>query len=325
MKKEITILTEPITIKSKFKLFIKTLLGRQTKYTGHFAVTRSLVEGLEKIGYEGFNYRPKCEKDIAEHVHVLAGAETLRYAMKLKKEGKIKKLTAGPNVVVFATDYDSLIADESVDLYLQPSQWAADFHLKMEPKMQGRCVPWPAGVKIEDYEPDKYQKKDKQVIVYHKLGCEQFCYKIAHLLRKYGYHPIIIQYGSYQLQDYIKTLGETEFCIALSKLESQGLYLAEAWAMDVPTICFESNYYMWKDGEHIVEEAENISTCPYLTKETGLRFTELSELEEILKKMPELQPTFAPRKWVLENMTDEVCARQFLQTVGVKLDREKSV
>lgn len=65
----------------------------------------------------------------------------------------------------------------------------------------------------------------------------------------------------------------------------------------------------------MVEEAGNISTCPYLTKETGTTFFELRELEDILKKMPELLPTFAPRKWVLENMTDEVCARKFLNIV----------
>ncbi len=319
-KKKITILTEAMTLKSRLKLVAKKILGRQTKYTGHYAVTRSLVEGLEKIGFEDFNYRPKSERDIAEHIHVLAGVETLRYAIKLKKEGKIKKLTAGPNVVVFSTDYDSLIADESVDLYLQPSQWATDLHVKMEPKMEGRCVSWPAGVKIEDYEPDKYQKKEKQVLIYHKDESDQFCYRISYLLRRYGYKPVVIKYKHYKLQEYIEKLGESEFCIMLSRQESQGICLTEAWAMDVPTICFEPHYYMWKYGDYMVEEADNISTCPYLTEKTGLTFFELRELEKILEKMPKLLPTFAPRKWVLENMTDEVCARQFLKTVGIKID-----
>lgn len=317
MKKRLTILTEPITFKSKLKLLAKKILGRQTKYGGHYAVTRSLVEGLQKIGNTDFNYRPKSEKEIAEHVHVLAGIETLKYAIGLKRQGKIKKLTAGPNIVVFSTDFESLIADEAVELYLQPSQWAADLHIKLEPKMQGRCVPWPAGVKIEDFEPDKYQRKKNQVLIYHKDESDQFCYRISYLLRKYGYKPVIVKYKHYQLADYIRLLGESEFCIMLSRQESQGICLTEAWAMDVPTICFEPHYYMWKYGDLVVEEADNISTCPYLTEQTGLTFFEMRELEEILKKMPELLPKFTPRKWVLENMTDEVCAKQFLDTIGI--------
>lgn len=316
MKKKITILTEPVGIKSKSKLLAKKILGRQTKYGGHYAVTRSLIEGLQKIGYTDFNYRPKNEQEIAEHVHVLAGVDTLRYAIELKKKGIIRKLTAGPNIVVFSTDYDSLIADEAVDLYLQPSQWAADLHMKLEPKMKGRCVAWPAGVDLEKISIRKSQKKDDQVLIYQKSESDQFCYHISYLLKKHGYCPVLVKYGEYQLKDYIRLLEESAFCIVLSRVESQGLFLAEAWAMDVPTICFDPHYYMWKYDRIMHEEGEIVSGCPYLTEQTGLTFRDIRELESILGKMPELLHDFSPRKWVLENMTDEVCASRFLEIVN---------
>lgn len=315
MREKFTILTEPVNLKSKIKLIVKKISGKQTKYGGHYAVTRSLVEGLQKIGYEDFNYRPKSKKDIAEHVHVLAGVETLRYAIKLKKNGKIKRLTAGPNVVVFSTDYDSLIADESIDLYLQPSKWTVDLHIKLESKLQDRCLAWPAGVDIEKLCPGKMLKKDKQVLVYHKNESDRLCYQICYILKKYGYYPIIVKYGEYKFDDYIKVLDESIFCVMISNLESQGICLAEAWAMNVPTLCFEPHYHMWKYGEFMHEEAEYVSTCPYLTEQTGLRFMELRELEDILVRMPEILSQFSPRKWVLENMTDEVCAKQFLEII----------
>ena len=317
MEKQITILTEPITFKSKLKRLVKRILGRQVTYGGHYAVTRSLVEGLNKIGYKGFNYRPKSERELADHVHVLAGVETLRYAIGLKKAGKIKRLTAGPNVVVFSTDYDSLIADDAIDLYLQPSQWAADLHIKLEPKMERRCLSWPAGIDMEAYKVANSKRDGKKVLIYHKDESDQFCYRVDYLLRKNGYTPTVVRYGHYKLEEYIKTLSECSFCVVIARQESQGIYLAEAWAMDVPTICFEPHYYKWKYGDFAYEEAENISTCPYLTEKTGCTFMELSELEEILRSMDTYRSKFAPREWVLENMTDEVCAKAFLRCVGI--------
>ena len=79
------------------------------KYRGHFAVTRSLVEGLDAIG-ASYNYNPKYPWELAETVIVLAGARTLRQAIKLKKKGRIKKLLAGPNIVVFSSDENSILA-----------------------------------------------------------------------------------------------------------------------------------------------------------------------------------------------------------------------
>jgi len=46
------------------------------KYRGHFAVTRSLVEGLEKIGAPA-NYNPRFAGSVAPTVIVLSGLNTL--------------------------------------------------------------------------------------------------------------------------------------------------------------------------------------------------------------------------------------------------------
>lgn len=139
-EKELTILTDPVgTIKADVRLWVKyNILHR--KWGGHAAVTRSLIEDFEKIGFADYNLNPYFESEIAERVHVLAGVKALQCAIALKRRGKIKFLSAGPNVVSFSTDYDGLIALPEVDLYLQPSQWACNCHIERRPDLADRCV-----------------------------------------------------------------------------------------------------------------------------------------------------------------------------------------
>lgn len=313
--KKITILTEPVQFYYKTRIAVKKMMVRGYKYGGHVAVTRSLIEGLDKIGYTDYNYRPIRESDIAEHVHVLAGVEILRYAIGLKERGCIKKLTAGPNVVIFSTDENSIISNQCIDLYLQPSQWTADFHIELNAAMENRCVAWPAGVDINKLKYKQNVKKRKQVLIYHKEESNQFCFRVDYLVRRHGYSTVIIKYGSYKFDEYIKILQESAFMVVIAGAESQGLYLAEAWAMDVPTICYESNYYKWQYGDCIKERIGNVSSCPYLTKDTGVTFKELGELDDIISNIDMVLEDVHPREWVVNNMTDEVCARRFLDTV----------
>lgn len=272
MKKKLTILTRPTNVPLKVN----------KKYGGHIAVTRSLIEGLEKIGYEDFNYGPSDERDIGEYVHVLAGVNTLQYAIKLKKERIIKQLTAGSNIVVFPIEHSKIIADENIDLFLTPSQWVTNMYIEMEPKMKGRCCSWPVGVDTNLFDPGENLEVRKKVLVYHKEGSEQFCDRICYILKKYKFDPIVLKYGDYVLEDFVKILAKSIFSVVISSSESQGIFLAEAWAMNVPTICYDPHYYKWNYNGIIYERAGDVSTCSYLTKETGLCWDGIKELESIL-------------------------------------------
>ena len=114
-KQKISILTNPIPIGRYFIteniLNVARFLKRAIKppkfnygiYGGHYGVTRSFVEGLKsnKIPH---NYNPKKLDQMSQIVVVLAGVKTLLQAIELKKCGYIKKLIAGPNIVVFSSD-----------------------------------------------------------------------------------------------------------------------------------------------------------------------------------------------------------------------------
>jgi len=97
MKPALTVLTDPIPV-GRFRLKetlkrmgrpLKSLVKqrpewlRRFPYRGHFAVTRSLVEGLRKIGASA-NYNPTRVSEIGEAVIVLGGIDTLKQADHLE-------------------------------------------------------------------------------------------------------------------------------------------------------------------------------------------------------------------------------------------------
>ncbi|MBL4668384.1 MAG: hypothetical protein JKY30_03885 [Flavobacteriales bacterium] len=148
----ITILTEPSFIlfyhlKKEVKNFIKKkLLNREIPwYAGHYAVVRSLIDGLEKINQE-YNYNPTSSSKIASHVHVLAGVNTLKAAIRLKQKGKIKRLTAGPNIVISSADENGIIASKEIDRYFVNSDWTISAYLLDNSKLTNRIDNGPQGL-----------------------------------------------------------------------------------------------------------------------------------------------------------------------------------
>lgn len=322
-KVKLTFLTEPVSFVDRIWTRVNILRGRRGKYGGHPARTKRIIEGLEKIGYKDFNYQPRRISDIGEYVHVFSNVRTLKFAIKLKEEGKISKLTAGPNIVVFSNEYDSIIANPAIDLYFQPSPWAVHIHEKIEPKLKGRCVSYPyggVGIDLEQYKPNKGDVKGK-VLLYFKLESEQLLYNVRHILVEKGYEVDILFYGKYVLSEYIDALNACEFMVTVGRQEASGNYLTEAWAMDTPTICYDPRFYHWSEPYEYDAEGE-ISTCPYLSEETGTRFSDVRQLQEILDNIKNYQVAWHPRKWISEHMTDKQLSYEFLKLLGIHLDEQ---
>ena len=135
-------------------------------YRGHPSVTRSLVEGLQRLGANA-NYNPRSLEDVADTLVVLSGIEALRQAIAFKKSGHVKTLFAGPNILVFPSDHADLIAAPEVDRCVTPCGLTSRMYVEDCPALEGRMQAWPAGVNTDYWKPDPAVRRDT-VLIYEK-------------------------------------------------------------------------------------------------------------------------------------------------------------
>ena len=263
------------------------------KYSGPNAVEDSLLRGLKKLQIPFVRNQKNNSADV---VLVLSGPQALRGAIALKKNRRIKKLIAGPNVVTHPKEFEELICDQSIDTVLVPSEWVKDFWVNEAPSLSDKLVVWPAGVEITTA-----STRTGKPIIYDKLGDKLL---LSEIQKQIGRPARVFTYGNFKRKDYLKALTDASFLVYISKSESQGLALQEAWAHDVPTLVNKSTF--WSNGKFSWEAAQ--INCPYLTEETGEIFESASELPTLIKKIVSLSPKTHCDKY----LSDRASAQKFL-------------
>lgn len=278
----------------------------------HPAVTNSLLRGLQELQVD-FNYNPSQENDVGQIVVVLTNIEALKQAISWKQAGRIKKLLAGPNLVISPQNHHGIILSPEIDIYMVNSSWTKTAYIEDGPSLANHIGIWPAGIDIYSWNPSKKlsDKKTNQVLVYWKTEPVEFCNEVEQVLRKYNWNPVRIQYGQYDQQTYKQTLENSLFSVFISRSESQGLALAEAWTMDVPTL-------VWNPQTVVINGRmySESSACPYLSDQTGFDWQTIQEFENILQLIKISIKKFTPRSWTLDNMSDAASAQILISLIN---------
>ena len=319
----LTVLTSPVPIGKYFyfslirKIYRFFLLRsrplppwravRASNYGGHYNVTKSLLDGLQLLNIE-YNYNPNSLKYVHPNIVVLSSYHAMRQAINWKRKGSIDRLIVGPNVLTWPTEHPEIAANE-VDVCITPSDWNCRAFCDDLPALNGRCIPWPAGVDTEYWKSRTQLKLDRRkVIIYEKTRGDitPVIDPYIKMLESRGYHICHIVYGNYCMEDYRRELEGSQFLVGFTASESQGIAWAESWSMNVPT-------FIWKNDVTIINGKKAcVSTAPYLTAATGCLFDTVDTLEQIIELMENGITIYTPRTWTLHNMSDRVSALKLL-------------
>lgn len=275
------------------------------KYSGPDAVLDSLRRGLKELNIP-FQINPIVRK--YDTVHVLAGISILQEMINKKEKGKIKKLIAGPNLVITPHDYKNIICNTSIDAILIPSEWTKEFYKTEAPEIKNKIHLWPAGIKIPNLE--KVQKINDCLIFKKDVPTELYN-SIIEQLKSKNIKYNVIEYGKYTLNNYFRALNQSKYMIYLQKVESQGLALQEAWARDIPTLVWNPGSFTYPNGYTIYGKV----SAPYLDDTNGLFFKDIQEFPEKLDMFLKNIDSFAPRKYCVENLSDKVSAEIYINII----------
>lgn len=272
----------------------------------HKGVTNSFLSGLNELQIP-YNFNPSMDK-VGEVVWVLASPEALKEVIDLKKRGKIKYILAGPNLMVSPSEHNKILTSSLIDYVIVPSDEIQQFYKYDEPSISGRLRTWYAGIDYRYWCPN-YSSKNL-VLIYWKTESKEFCQEIQSVIRRYGWNTEIIKYGEYNSEQYKKLLDRSLFAVFISRSESQGLALGEAWSMNVPVLAW--NPQLW---QAYGRESTFISSCPYLTNLTGRSFKTINDLECLLQNI-NLIASCQPRRWILDNMTNAISSKMAIDLIN---------
>lgn len=286
------------------KEYLKWLIGKILgKKGGPRAVFASLTRGLDELDIE---YEVNPRKPKYKIVHVLSGINALENALKLKKNGEIDKIIAGPNLVVTPKDSDKILHDENIDIILVPSKWIADFYCNNLTEKQGKKVQvWPAGTIIPNQSDTQIRDN---ILLFIKNVDKKLADDIENYLINEKLHFTIIKYGNYKQEKYYSTLEKSKLIIYLQVVESQGIALQEAWARNVPSLVLEKSEFVYPNGKTAYGQV----SAPYLTKECGLFFKDFNDFQIKLREILNNTHTFSPHKYCQDNLSDKVSAQKYL-------------
>ena len=207
-----------------------------------------------------------------------------------------------------------MIAAPEVDLCITPADWVSRMYEEDCPALKGRCISWPAGVDTEYWRPESGRREPRRVLVFEKRTMPpEHVSNYLHVLRRRNFFISTVAYGSYTREQYLSALRQSSLMVGFASSESQGIAWAEAWSSDVPTLLWFQNHSTY------LGRTLSCSTAPYLCESTGLFFSNLAEFENALWQWETSREAFHPRRWVLEEMSDEVCAKKFCQLAGIRL------
>ena len=104
--------------------------------------------------------------------------------------------------------------------------------------------------------------------------------------------------------------------IFLCEHETQGIAYQQALSCVVPILAWDRGGY-WQNPAFYPERVrfEPVSSVPYWDGRCGLKFSDVEQLGQVLVEFTDgvKQEKFSPREYILENLTLERCARQYVR------------
>lgn len=272
-------------------------------YPGHYALVRSVVGGLRAMAAD-FNFNPSRVEDLGLVVYAPAN-EALLQAAALKRDGHMSVLIAGPTNAFLPDEHEGVLLMPEIDVAIVASEWVRQLYVSEVPEIAAKLRVCQAGVDT-DYWHSAADTCSGRAVIYWKDSPEALCKDAERVLREQSLDCRVVRYGSYDAATFKACLREAAMAVFLSTFETQGLALAEAWSMNVPTLVWNPQALtQWQGGRTFTAG----SSAPFLTAATGRAWKTLEQLASAVREVLASPSSFAPRAWVLANMTDEVCAR----------------
>ncbi len=279
-------------------------------------VALQLMQGLDKIGvpyrFNDFRYIRKHPEEIA----CIIGKPHILEKFKWKNP-----IIFGAGIFSHPIDCPDLLKlYPGIKKIVVPGKW---MKRAFDPFFgEDMVVSWPVGINTELWSPSiKAAKLNTDFLIYDKVRWlhdefeKSLIGPIKTKLSSKGLSFETIRYGQYDHSELKDKLSRCKAVLFLCEHETQGLAYQQILSTGTPILAWDRSGF-WQDPSYFPHKVKfgPVSSVPYWNDECGIKFENIELFEIALDTFIKKNKAnyFAPRSFILNNLTLEICARKYL-------------
>jgi glycosyltransferase involved in cell wall biosynthesis len=290
---------------------IRRLIRGKQRPGGVAMVAINLMKGLDKLGVayrlNDFGYIRKHPDEIA----CIIGKPHLLFERKWTNP-----IIFGAGIYSHPVECpDLLLKYPNIKRVLVPGDWMAKM---FEPFYHHKVVTWPVGIDTQLWSSVIKAEPTFDFLIYNKVRWEHdkyedelispVCRKLDELSLTYQF----IRYGHYSPAELKEKLKDSRSVIFLCEHETQGLAYQQILCTNTPILAWDRGGY-WQDPYYYPKiKFGPVSSVPYWDERCGVKFKNIDEFPDSLNAFIRKLPSFEPQKYILENLSLEKCAENYL-------------
>jgi hypothetical protein len=292
---------------------LRRLLRGQPRPGGQMLVFLNLCAGLDCIGVP---YRVNDYRHVTRHpdeVACIVGKPFVLDTIQWQNP-----IVFGAAIYSHPIDDPHLLQRLPVRKVLVPGPW---MKAMCEPDWGAAVEAWPVGIDTQKWHPSPKEQKAIDVLVYDKVRWNRNRYEttliepIRARLRNGRYSVREMRYGHYCEENFRQALVDCRAMIFLCEHETQGIAYQQALSCDVPILAWDRGGY-WQDPTYYPHKVRfgPVTSVPYWDERCGMKFSDVDEFSIKWSSFWDSvrSGSFMPRAYIIENLTLEECARQYV-------------
>jgi hypothetical protein len=273
----------------------------------------NLVKGLDRIGADYVTNIAYDDIRPDDLVGVVGNTRTC-----LDGYRKPNPILAGVAVAAHPMEWPTLFEDHPVARYVVHCDWVKAMY---ERHYGPRVSTWAVGIDTDRWRPSPASTKSVDFLIYDKVRWDYdrvhraMVEPIREALTRRGLSYEIIRYGNYTPPDLLSALTRAKALLFLCEHETQGLAYQQAMSCDVPVLAWDPGVWLDPWRYRYGESHVPATSVPFFDERCGETFLGVPDFEEALEAFMDRQRigALSPRQYVLENLTLEICARNYVK------------